>query len=121
MAKEPEPIIKTIKPWIPTNRNIQTTKDRENEERVHVRYLKPEKPFMGFPEGYPEGIIQSQRVSIAENWVRKGLVEIVEVSEVKVVKAKGKKKKAEANVTGQEAAEAETEAARQANNGSSEE
>ncbi len=87
-------------------------KDLANEERVNIRYLKPRVPFEGFPADYPVGIMQSQRVSIADIWVRKGLVEIVEISEVRVVKAK--KKKAP---SGQEAAEAETEAARQANQG----
>ncbi|KKK49720.1 hypothetical protein LCGC14_3132190, partial [marine sediment metagenome] len=90
MAKEP--IVKTVPPWTPTNRNIQTAEDRAKEKRVDVRWLRPRIPLEG---GHPEGIIQSHRESIADILVRKGLVEIVEIPKVRVVKAKGKRGRAE--------------------------
>ena len=85
MAKESKPVVKTVKPWTPTNRNIQTTADRANEKRVNIRYLKPEIPFVEAPPNWPEGIIQSHRESIADNYVRKGIAEYVKVSEAKKI------------------------------------
>ena len=110
MAKEP--IVKPVPPWTPTIRKRVSGAERAKEKRVDVRWLKPEIPLEGVPEGHPKGILQSHRESIANILVRKGLVEIVEIPKVRVVKAKSR-----ANVSSQAAAEAETEAARQANQG----
>ena len=83
--------VKTVPGWTPTIRNKETAADRAAEPRVDVRYLPPRIPMEGCPEGWPEGVIQSHRVSIADRLVRKGLVEIVEVPKIRVVKAKAKK------------------------------
>ena len=119
MAKEA--IVKTVPPWTPTIRKRVSGAERAKEKRVDVRWLKPEIPLVGVPEGHPEGIIQSHRESIADILVRKGLVEIVEIPKVRVVKAKAKVQKdpdAEAKAEAdRKAAEAEAEAARQANQG----
>ena len=89
------------KEWTPTNRNVQTTEERANEKRVFVRWLKPRIPGRAFPlevktdeqkTDYPKGLIQEHRMSIADRLVRKGKVEYVEVSKVKVIK-KGTKDK----------------------------
>ncbi len=100
------------KEFIPTIRKRVSGAERAKEKRVDVRWLKPEMPLEGVPEGHPEGVVQLHRESIADILVRKGLVEIVEIPKIKVVKAKAKSR---ADATGQAAAEAEAEAARQAN------
>ena len=83
------------KEFIPTIRKRVSGADRAKEKRVDVRWLKPEIPLEGVAPSHPEGIIQSHRESIANILVRKGLVEIVEIPKVRVVKAKGKRGRAE--------------------------
>lgn len=84
MAKEP--IVKPVPAWTPTIRRRVSGADRAKEKRVSVRWLRPDVPLVGMPEGHPEGIIQTHRESIALALVRKGLVEIVEVPKIRVVK-----------------------------------
>ncbi len=84
------------KEWTPTIRNKPSKEEMAKEKRVHVRWLKPGIPLEGATIKR-EGLVQEHRASVAAVLEKKGLVEIVEIAEVKVVKAKSKKRKTEAD------------------------